>query len=291
MKKTMMCVASLLCSAALWAQSSVETERQYLSGTGCDDMVQWDFMCTGGNNSGKWTKIGVPSCWECQGFGTFQYGMKFYGKAFPEGIADEKGMYKYEFTLPESWNGKQVELIFEAAMTDMQATINGRKAGTPHQGGFYRITYDVSDRVFFGPKKKNVLEVTVSKESENAGVNLAERRADYWNFGGLIRPVFMIARPAMNIHQVAIDAKADGTFKSDCYLNIAVPGAKVQTAIYDAAGKKVGESVTALPTGGDHCLVNMAVKQPALWTAETPNLYKAEFTLLDADGKVLHRMN
>ena len=65
MKKTMMCVASLLFSAALWAQSSVETERQYLSGTGCDDMVQWDFMCTGGNNSGKWTKIGVPSCWEC----------------------------------------------------------------------------------------------------------------------------------------------------------------------------------------------------------------------------------
>ena len=121
MKKTMMCVASLLFSAALWAQSSVETERQYLSGTGCDDMVQWDFMCTSGNNSGKWTKIGVPSCWECQGFGTFQYGMKFYGKAFPEGIADEKGMYKYEFTLPESWNGKQVELIFEAAMTDMQA--------------------------------------------------------------------------------------------------------------------------------------------------------------------------
>ena len=24
-----------------------KTERQYLSGRGCDDMVQWDFMCTG----------------------------------------------------------------------------------------------------------------------------------------------------------------------------------------------------------------------------------------------------
>ena len=55
-------------------------------------MVQWDFMCTGGNNSGKWTKIGVPSCWELQGFGTYQYGMKFYGKAFPEGVADEQGL-------------------------------------------------------------------------------------------------------------------------------------------------------------------------------------------------------
>lgn len=291
MKKTILSIASLLFATGLWAQSSVETEKKYLSGTGCDDMVQWDFMCTGGNNSGKWSKIGVPSCWECQGFGTFQYGMKFYGKAFPEGIADEKGMYKYEFELPESWNGKQIELVFEAAMTDTRVTINGRKAGEMHQGGFYRFVYNVSDRVFFGPKKKNVLEVTVSKESENAGVNLAERRADYWNFGGIIRPVFMLARPAMNIHQVAIDAKADGSFKTNCYLNIAVPGAKVKTAIYDAKGKKVSESTTSVATGSDQCLVDMKVSNPALWTAETPNLYKVEFTLLDAEGKTLHRMS
>ena len=92
MKKTMSVLFALLFSIGIWGQTSVETERQYLSGRGCDDMVQWDFYCTGGNNSGKWTKIGVPSCWELQGFGTFQYGMKFYGKAFPEGIADEKGM-------------------------------------------------------------------------------------------------------------------------------------------------------------------------------------------------------
>ena len=75
-----------------------------------------------------------------------------------------------------------------------------------HQGAFYRITYDVSDRVFFG-KKKNLLEVTVSKESTNAGVNLAERRADYWNFGGIFRPVFIVCKPAINIERTAIDAK------------------------------------------------------------------------------------
>ena len=157
-------------------------------------MVEWDFYCTGGNNSGRWTKIGVPSCWELQGFGTYQYGMRFYGKAFPEGIADEKGMYKYEFYLPAAWNGKQIELVFEASMTDTEVKINGRKAGEIHQGGFYRFTYDVSDRIFFGDTK-NLLEVTVSKESSNAGVNLAERRADYWNFGGLYRPVFIVAKP------------------------------------------------------------------------------------------------
>lgn len=78
-------------------------------------------------------------------------------------------------------------------MTDAKVTINGRKAGNGlHQGGFYRFTYDVSDRIFFG-KHKNRLEVEVSKESSNSQVNMAERRADYWNFGGIFRPVFIVA--------------------------------------------------------------------------------------------------
>ena len=51
---------------AATAQTGFDTQRQYLSGHGCDDMVNWDFYCTGGRNAGKWTKIGVPSCWELQ---------------------------------------------------------------------------------------------------------------------------------------------------------------------------------------------------------------------------------
>ncbi len=288
MKKTVVTVFSMFTGLAMLAQS-VTTERQYLSGTGCDDMVEWDFMCTDGNNSGTWSKIGVPSCWELQGFGTYQYGMKFYGKAFPEGVADEKGMYKYEFELPESWRGKQIELVFEASMTDTDVLINGRKAGSKHQGAFYRFIYDVSDRVFFGPKKKNVLEVTVAKESENAGVNLAERRADYWNFGGIWRPVFMQARPALNLKHIAIDAQANGDFTADCTLSMPVAGGKITTVITDKSGKKVGESVTKLRQGAGDAKVSVKVPKPATWSAETPNMYKAEFTLADAKGKVLHK--
>lgn len=288
MKKSVVTIFSMFTGLAMMAQS-VTTERQYLSGTGCDDMVEWDFMCTDGNNSGKWSKIGVPSCWELQGYGTYQYGMKFYGKAFPEGAADEKGHYKYEFELPESWRGKQIELVFEASMTDTDVLINGRKAGSKHQGGFYRFIYDVSDRVFFGPEKKNRLEVTVAKESENAGVNLAERRADYWNFGGLWRPVFMQARPALNLKHIAIDAKADGNFTADCTLSMPVEGGKITTVITNSAGKKVAEKVTKLRPGAGDCKIALQVNNPATWSAETPNLYKAEFILADAKGKVLHK--
>lgn len=287
--KNMKCVALalLLASSPAWAQNNIDTERQYLSGHGCDDMVQWDFFCTDGRNSGKWTKIGVPSCWETQGFGTFQYGMRFYGKARPEGIANEVGKYKYEFTLPREWEGRQILLVFEGSMTDTKVDINGRKAVGLHQGGFYRFTADVSDRIFFG-NKKNRLEVTVSKESADNSVNMAERRGDYWNFGGIIRPVFIVSKPSENIDRVAINATMDGQFNAWCYLNRAVVGAMVKTEILDKAGKKVGETLTDA-RGSDQAKVSLSVKSPLLWSAETPNLYTAVFSLIDKNGKTLHR--
>ena len=287
MRRTFLLVLLSCVFSAIQAQSQVETQRQYLSGHGCDDMVQWDFLCSDGRNSGKWTKIGVPSCWELQGFGTYQYGMRFYGKATPEGIADETGKYKTEFTLPKEWAGKQIQLVFEAAFTEIHVQINGRKAGNgTYQGGFTRHTIDVSDRVFFGTKK-NRLEVEVLKESTNPQVNLAERRADYWNFGGIWRPVFIVAKPAQNIQRVAIDAKADGCFKADVFLNRALGGCSVCVDIIDANGKKVATS-SAYTTASDGAKVDFNVKNPKLWNAEEPNLYTAVFTLKDQQGKTLH---
>jgi hypothetical protein len=270
-----------------YAQPATETQRQYLSGHGCDDMVEWDFLCTDGRNSGKWTKIGVPSCWELQGFGTYQYGMRFYGKATPEGIADEHGKYKTEFALPQEWQGRQIQLVFEAAFTEIRVQINGRKAGNgTYQGGFTRHTIDVSDRVFFG-KKKNRLEVEVLKESTLPQVNLAERRADYWNFGGIWRPVFIVAKPVQNIQRVAINAGMDGRFRADVFLNRALPGSSVCVDVIDANGKKVATS-PAFRVASDNAQADFTVNNPKLWNAEQPNLYTAVFTLKDAQGQTLH---
>lgn len=286
MKKVTTLLSTLALATTLAAQNLPQTERQYLSGRGCDDMVEWDFFCTDGRNSGKWTKIGVPSCWELQGFGTYQYGITFYGKAFPEGIADEKGMYKYEFEVPEKFRGQQVNLVFEASMTDTEVKVNGRKVGSKHQGAFYRFSYNVTDFLKYG--KKNLLEVTVSKESENASVNLAERRADYWNFGGIFRPVFLEVKPAVNLRHIAIDAQMDGSFRANCYTNISNDGMSVRAQISDSKGKKLAETTVPVKAGGDWTSIRLNVSNPALWTAETPNLYKAHFSLLDKNGKVLH---
>jgi hypothetical protein len=186
----------------------------------------------------------------------------------------------------ETWRGKQISIVFEASMTDTEVKINGQKAGEIHQGAFYRFSYDIARRLKFG--KKNLLEVTVSKESTNAGVNLAERRADYWNFGGIFRPVFLEVKPAIHISQLSIDAKADGTFAANCFLNRALDGASVKTVILDAKNKKVAENTTKIKASGDWSMIDVAVKNPLLWTAETPNRYTAQVSLLAVDGTVLH---
>jgi beta-galactosidase/beta-glucuronidase len=90
-----------------------QTQVQYLSGTGADNTVSWDFYCSDGINSKKWTTIEVPSCWEQQGFGEYNYGAVSFKKRLKE-----TGTYKHNFNVPESWKSKEVKIVFEGVMTD-----------------------------------------------------------------------------------------------------------------------------------------------------------------------------
>jgi len=58
----------------------------------------------------------VPSNWETEGFGVYNYGR---GKQ-PE--SNETGTYRYKFTVPASWKGKSVHIVFEGVMTDTKVS-------------------------------------------------------------------------------------------------------------------------------------------------------------------------
>ncbi len=134
-----LCLSALLhISFLLCAQDNCKQIR-YLSGPDNTRTETWDFFCTKGRNSGEWTKIEVPSCWEQQGFGTYNYGRDYhtYGRNYK--YADEQGLYSYEFTVPETWKNNVVYLVFEGSMTDTEVKINGISAGEIHQGSFYRF--------------------------------------------------------------------------------------------------------------------------------------------------------
>lgn len=258
--------------------SSAQTKQiQYLSGTGSDHTVAWNFFCTGGRESGYWTKIQVPSCWEQQGFGNYNYGRdyKTNGKNFR--FYDEKGMYKYNFSVPASWKDKEVFLVFEGSMTDTDVKINGKSAGAVHQGAFYRFKYKITDKIRFG--KPNLLEATVSKMSEDASVNNAERLADYWVFGGIFRPVYLEAVPKEYIDYTAIDAKAAGSFGMQVFVKNIQQQRHMVADIVDAKGKIIASMNSVVAKNDSVITLQTKLKDVLQWTSETPNRYKVNVYL------------
>lgn len=252
------------------------TRIQYLSGTDKDHTVNWDFYIDKGMNSGKWTTIPVPSNWELQGFGVYNYGHRSYGKKQPP--SDETGQYRHRFQMPAAWRGMKVEIVFEGVMTDTEVKVNGKKAGEVHQGGFYRFQYDISRLVTYG--RENLLEVTVKNWSANPSVNTAERESDYWVFGGIYRPVYLRAYPERHISHAAIDAKADGRFTSWVYVEKSSAGLTVEGQVMTLDGQAVGAPFEAPVVPGTEKVVLQAVLNGiSPWSPEFPHRYQVRFRL------------
>lgn len=261
--------------------ADVETERICLSGHGCDDAVPWEFSledpsCAPSCASERRARrarptnapptIPVPSCWEAQGLGKLQYGNAIKSTAVRfarqkerrEVPADELGIYRHIFAMPESARGRHVDLVFVAVFTDCEVSLNGKAIGS-HQGGYTTFKFDVTDALDYGGD--NELVVKVWKESRNESINNSERRGDYWVFGGIWRPVYLEVKPLVYIDWIAVDARADGTLKADLHVS-------------DGSVRHIEEKCEGV--------------EP--WTAETPHLYEKAFELKDDAGNVIHRV-
>lgn len=258
------------------------TQVQYLSGIDKDHTKTWDFYINTGMKSGSWNKIQVPSNWEQQGFGTYNY---YRDTKNPE----ETGQYKYNFKVDKNSIGKTVYIVFEASMTETEVKINGKSAGPIHQGGFYRFKYDITNLLNFSGD--NLLEVTVRKESANASVNQAERKADFWLFGGIFRPVYLEILPKTNIDRIAIDAKANGALTLDVFAQNLGDKNSIKAQVQKLNGEAVGLPFSIKTTSGqEKATLHQQVKNVLMWNPESPNLYNLIVSLTDAKGTVIHQI-
>lgn len=260
---------------------SQQTESLYLSGTGSDNRVAWDFFCTAGRNSGVWTTISVPSNWEFEGFGQFTYG-------HDKERVNESGLYRYRFSVPEHWKNRVVNIVFEGSMTDTEVKVNGKIAGEMHQGAFYCFRYDISKLLKFDAE--NLLEVTVHKSSANESVEGAERKADFWVFGGIYRPVWLEALPKTHIERIAIDAACDGSLRMDVFTGGNMQKVEVTAQVRTLDGEPFGNRMQATFNNENLIRLSEYFDNPALWSSEFPNRYMMEVSIV-REGKVLHMVN
>ncbi len=275
--------------AAMWFWSGVygeTTQTLMLSGAGNDDAVIWRFRVSGGRKGGIWSDIAVPSNWEMQGFGTYRYWRDWTDPPAPDSV----GLYRHWFMVPESWRSKKVDIVFGGSMTDTEVKVNGIIAGPEHRGGFYEFRYDISGLLGYG--RQNQIEVRVRKFSADASINRAERKADFWLFGGIFRPVWLEAFPAQHIERVAIDARHTGEFSADVFTGGVTTAGRVSCRIFEMDGRPAGQCFSlSIDSTGDQEKTTLRAKIDGArpWSAEFPNQYRARIRL-EEKGGVLHEV-
>jgi hypothetical protein len=285
MKNSLHIFFLLFISNLIFAQ---QTEIQYLSGTGFGNEKIWKFYCSDGMNSSRWSKIKVPSQWELQGFGEYTYG-RWY-KVGLKNPSMEYGLYEYTFKVPSKWKDKSVRIIFEGVMTDTEVKINGMLAGEIQQGGFYEFSYDISDKLKYG--SDNLLEVKVSKHSANKSVNAAERRADWWLFGGIYRPVYIEVKPLLRIEKITVNAQAEGKLKAEIVTSDLPAGCSLRASIIPIIGnEKFKSNLFKLAAGTRFHLIEADWEGVKSWNPEQPYLYQFHLELLNEKSEIVHVYN
>ena len=279
-----------ICSALNMQAQAPHPERIYLSGTGTDYTRTWEFYCSKGQNSGKWKSIEVPSCWELQGFGEYTYGRYYTIKGAKP--SDETGIYRYRFLTPDCEKNDRIKLFFDGVMTDAEVWVNGKSAGQIHQGAFYRFSYDITS--LLKAEGENLLEVKVAKQSANKSVNAAERRADWWLYGGIYRPVWLEVVPDVSMEHFILDARADGSLRASVrmagnaeghVLAVSIRGLKDGKPLRTLQGK---EQVSCpLATSGRETGFTCKWSDVKVWNIEAPELYVARLELKDRSGNVI----
>ena len=209
--------------------------------------------------------------------------------------------YRKHFTVPADMKGNDVTVHFEAIMGKQDIFVNGKKVKS-HLGGYLPITINLSelgvkagDKCLIAVKADNSDDKTYPPGKKQAAL-------DFCYHGGMYRDVWLIGKSPVAITD-AIEANkvaGGGVFlhydniseqSADVFVNVEVGNTSGRTAqpmviavVKDRDGKqlysvtkkikvKAGKTTTAY--------LAMKMKQPKLWSPESPYLYNVEITVAE----------
>jgi beta-galactosidase len=230
-------------------------------------------------NDSKWQQVTVPHDWAI--YGPFDKAIDKQITAIEqngEKIATEKtgrtgalpyigeAWYRNQFSVPNFDKNKKVILLFEGAMSEPKVFVNGKKVGEWNYGYNY-FYFDITD--FITPNGKNTVAVHLS----NLGSS-----SRWYPGAGLYRKVRLIVKNKESIDQwgtfITTPMVAADLAKVTIKTKVSGADLQIRTLIKDANGNVVAtnESTTLFGQEFDQ---NLAVKNPHLWSPETPYLYTA----------------
>ena len=214
--------------------------------------------------------------------------------------------YRKHFTPDNTLKGKKLFLHFEAIMGKCKVFVNG-KLLTEHFGGYLPVIADVTNAIEWG--KDNVIAVWADNSNDPAyPPGKAQDVLDFTYFGGIYRDCWLIAHNNVFITDpnyeneiaggglfVASDKVSDAS--AEVLLKTQVRNAEkssfngvIEYELQQPNGKQVAflnDKITIKPGKAINTSDKILVKNPLLWSPESPTLYNLIVRVRDKEGNVI----
>ena len=243
-----------------------------------------------GYNTKSWSELPVPSNWQMHGYDYPKFrniSQTFSGKPPYPPEHNPTGLYVREFTIPASWQSRQVFLHFEGVKSASYVWVNGENVGY-NQGGMEPAEFDITQ---FLQKGKNHIAVQVMRYSD--GTYLENQ--DMWRLSGIYRPVYLFAAPKVHMRDYYVITDLDDDYRDAnliteidvaTYQNSKINGETLRVTLLDKE-QEIMSKTQEIPTRAGLVKINQTINNPKKWSAEKPYLYTLLIELLNAKNEVI----
>ena len=207
--------------------------------------------------------------------------------------------YRKHFTLPKECQGRDVTLHFEAIMGKQSIYVNGQLV-KEHEGGYLPITVSLSSLGFTVGDDYVIAIKADNSDDKNYPPGKKQMTLDFAYHGGIYRDVWLIAKNKVAITDAVEENKVAGGGIFIHYENITPKQATffvdtelrnndsrprtvtVETSFVDhVAAPQQQTKLTLKPGETKTARQRFTVKNPRLWSPETPYLYNISTRIKD----------
>ncbi|OMQ21868.1 beta-galactosidase [Serratia oryzae] len=239
-------------------------------------------------------ELPVPSNWQLAGYDAPIYTNVTYPIPVNPPFVPAKnptGCYSLTFNVDDSWLAEgQTRIIFDGVNSAFYLWCNGHWVGYS-QDSRLPAEFDLSDVLVAG---ENRLAVMVLRWCD--GSYLEDQ--DMWRMSGIFRDVSLLHKPATHLSDIHITTPLSDSFRRG-ELVVEVRAHQPQqhrvqvqlwhkdTLIAEKTQPFGSEIIDERGAYDERTTLCLPVEQPALWSAETPELYRAVVLLLSSTGQLV----
>jgi beta-galactosidase len=225
----------------------------------------------------SWRSVDLPHDWSIEGRPEENNPTGRSGGYFPAGT----GWYRKTFSAPPEWKGNRVSVEFDGVYRGATVYLNGQELGTQPYG-YTSFRFDLTAHLDF--TEPNVVAVRVD--------NSEQPNSRWYSGSGIYRHVRVVVTEPTHVAHWGVFVTTPEVSSTAAKVSVqtrvanesgAAAGLTLETTLLDERGQAVGKAESVLSVAQQsesEASHEIAVANPALWSPDSPRMYRAVTRLL-----------